>query len=137
MRAASEALNVWIIKEEPSLERIPAWVGLCRVIAFSVAQRRRGLGIRPALGAESDRIAGLVLSDAASTVGVGTDAGLAGAYILSMLLANRLCGVRPVDPISYGGDRALRCRHGCGVLDAHPLGHAGGSRGDVAGYVKP
>lgn len=90
-----------------TLAAILASVGLYSVIAFSVAQRRRELGIRVALGAEDRRIAGLVLGDAASIVGVGTAAGLAGAYMLSILLANRLYGVTQVDPISYAAAAVL------------------------------
>jgi putative ABC transport system permease protein len=90
-----------------TLAAILASVGLYSVIAFSVAQRRREFGIRVALGAEDHRIAGLVLSDAASIVAVGTATGFIGAYMLSILLANRLYGVTQMDPISYVGAGAL------------------------------
>ncbi|MFH1833664.1 MAG: ABC transporter permease [bacterium] len=90
-----------------TLAAILASVGLYSVIAFSVAQRRREFGIRVALGAEDRRIARLVLGDAAAIVGVGTAAGLVGAYMLSILLANRLYGVAQVDPISYVGAPVL------------------------------
>jgi ABC-type antimicrobial peptide transport system permease subunit len=82
---------------------ILASVGLYSVIAFSVAQRRREFGIRMALGAEAARIVRHVLKDAAAIVAVGTGAGLLGAYMLSILLANQLYGVAQVDPLSYGG----------------------------------
>jgi len=84
-----------------TLAVILASVGLYSVIAFSVAHRQREFGIRMALGAEDHRIARLVLGDAAAIVGVGTAAGLVGAYALSILLANQLYGVAQVDPISY------------------------------------
>jgi len=89
------------------LAAILASVGLYGVIAFSVAQRRREFGIRMALGAEDRRIARLVLGDAATIVAVGTAAGLLGAYMLSILLANRLYGVAPVDPTSYAAAAGL------------------------------
>ncbi len=84
-----------------------ASVGLYSVIAFSGAQRRREFGIRVALGAENVRIARLVLADAAAIVGIGTGAGLVGAYTLSILLADRLYGVAQVDPISYAAAAAV------------------------------
>lgn len=84
-----------------ALAALLASVGLYSVIAFSVAQRRREFGIRVALGAETLRIARLVLGDAAGIVGIGTGAGLVGAYTLSILLANRLYGVAQLDPVSY------------------------------------
>lgn len=90
-----------------ALAAILASVGLYSVIAFSVAQRRREFGIRLALGAENVRIARLVLGDAAAIVGIGTGAGLVGAYMLSILLANRLYGVAQVDPISYAAAATL------------------------------
>jgi hypothetical protein len=86
-----------------ALAALLAAVGLYSVIGFAVAQRRREFGIHVALGADAGRIARLVLGDAAYIVGVGSGAGLLGAYLLSILLANRLYGVAQVDPLSYAG----------------------------------
>lgn len=90
-----------------TLAAILASVGLYSVIAFSVAQRRREFGIRLALGSEGRGIAVLVLGDAAAIVALGTALGFVAAYMLSILLANRLYGVGQVDPISYAAAASL------------------------------
>jgi putative ABC transport system permease protein len=80
-----------------------AAIGLYGVIAFAVAGRVREFGIRLAIGADSRRIARLVLSDASRIVGFGIMAGLAGAWALSSLLKSRLFGVDRLDPLSWAG----------------------------------
>jgi predicted permease len=77
-------------------------VGLFGVIAFTVSQRRRELGIRVALGADTRRILRLVMSSAATIVIVGVGAGLAGAYWLSMLLRSQLFEVEALDLTTHG-----------------------------------
>jgi hypothetical protein len=81
--------------------------GLYGVLAFTVAGRRREIGIRMALGADGRRINRLVLQSAVGTVLVGTAFGLAGAYCLGRLLGSRLFGVGAVDPASYAGAAGL------------------------------
>jgi ABC-type antimicrobial peptide transport system permease subunit len=72
-------------------------VGLYGVLAYSVAQRTREIGIRLALGARPSRVAGLVLSD----VGVMTIAGLAlgagGAIVAARFIQTLLFEVKPSD----------------------------------------
>jgi predicted permease len=90
-----------------ALAALLAAVGLYGVIAFTVAGRRRELGIRLALGADGQEIAGLVARYALGIVAFGTVAGLAAAYGLSRLLESRLFGVAPADPASYAGSALL------------------------------
>ena len=78
-------------------------VGLYAVVAFSVSGRRREFGIRMALGAGSERIAGLVLRHTLGMLAAGLAAGVMGAYLLSAVLESRLFGVGRVDVASYGG----------------------------------
>ncbi len=82
-------------------------VGLYGVVAFTVAGRRRELGVRVALGAARSRIVVLVVRQAASVVASGTVLGLGGAYALSRVLRSRLFGVEPVDPLSYAAAAAV------------------------------
>jgi predicted permease len=79
-----------------------AIVGLYGVISYSVAQRTREVGIRMALGAEAQEVAGLFLRHALMLTAVGVACGLAAALALMRLMAALLYGVRFVDPLTYG-----------------------------------
>jgi ABC-type antimicrobial peptide transport system permease subunit len=57
----------------------PASVGLAGVTAYSVTQRRREIGIRIALGAQSADVLGLVMKEGAVLITAGTLIGLAAA----------------------------------------------------------
>ncbi|HLK20632.1 MAG TPA: ABC transporter permease [Bryobacteraceae bacterium] len=78
-----------------------AAVGLYAVIAQSVAQRTRDLGIRMALGANGSSIAALVLKQGAllglAGIAVGAPAGLG----FNLLVSQRLAGISAADPIAF------------------------------------
>ncbi len=76
-------------------------VGLYGVIAYSVSQRRREIGIRMALGAHSQQLTGMFVRHALLLTGVGVVCGLAAAPALTRLMSSLLFGVRSVDPATY------------------------------------
>jgi predicted permease len=78
-----------------------AAVGVYGVVAYSVARRRRELGIMIALGAESARIVRSVLGEAVIYATAGLAIGLPAAFIASSLLRNLVFGVSPTDPATY------------------------------------
>ncbi|HUP43037.1 MAG TPA: ABC transporter permease [Thermoanaerobaculia bacterium] len=80
-----------------------AAVGLYGVLAYSVAQRTRELGIRVVLGSTTRGILGLVLGRSARLTGIGLAAGLAGAFLLTRSMAALLYGVEATDPGVYAG----------------------------------
>jgi predicted permease len=73
-------------------------VGLYGVMAYSVAQRTRELGIRLALGASRQRVLQAELRRALVVVGAGVIAGLAGAAAFTRVLDAFLFGVSATDP---------------------------------------
>jgi predicted permease len=75
-----------------------AAVGLYGVIAYSVRQRTKEIGVRMAIGADATRIARLVASESVRMVAFGLAAGLLGALATARLLASFLYGVQPADP---------------------------------------
>jgi len=77
--------------------------GLTGVVAFSVSQRVRELGIRLALGAEPSSVLGLVLRQGMRLVLAGLLLGTAGALGLSSLMEGLLFGVEPTDPLTLVG----------------------------------
>ena len=76
-------------------------VGLYGVMAYSVAQRTRELGIRLALGASRQRVLRAELRRASAVVGVGVAAGLVGAAAFTRVLDALLFGVSATDPAVF------------------------------------
>ena len=74
-----------------------AAVGTYGVLSYMVAERRREIGIRLALGADHSRVMGQVMKQGLILTAVGVTAGLAGAFGLNRLIASMLFGVQPTD----------------------------------------
>jgi predicted permease len=75
-----------------------AAIGIYGVLAYQVSQRRREIGIRMALGAESSSIFNLVLREGGLMVAIGAVFGLGGAYLLRRTLQTQLYETGAMDP---------------------------------------
>jgi putative ABC transport system permease protein len=78
-----------------------AAIGLYGILAYSVARRRREMGIRIALGARRPAIVGLILRESGRMLASGLGAGLLAAFLLTRFLASLLYGVGAVDPATF------------------------------------
>jgi ABC-type antimicrobial peptide transport system permease subunit len=79
-----------------------AAIGVYGVMAYSVAQRHKEMGIRTALGASRWAVVGLVLTRGLGLAGAGVTLGLAGALILSRMVGGFVADVSPTDPLTFG-----------------------------------
>ena len=84
-----------------------AAVGIYGVLAYQVAQRRKEIGIRLALGSDGHRIFTLIVSEGLLLLGLGVGVGLIGAFAIRRALATQLYGVQPMDPIVLAGVTAV------------------------------
>jgi predicted permease len=82
-------------------------IGIYGVLAYLVAQRRREIAIRVALGSTGAGVVRLVLREGLVLVAIGLAAGFAGAVALQKAVANQVYGVRPLDPLVIGGVTVL------------------------------
>src|SRR5580698_2086071 len=77
-------------------------VGVYGVIAYSVSQRTREIGIRMALGAQRKALVGMFVRQGLWLAGVGVCCGLLTAFAVMRLMSSLLFKVSPVDPVTYG-----------------------------------
>jgi putative ABC transport system permease protein len=86
-----------------SAAAILAATGIYGVMAYSVAERSREIGIRMALGARSADVLKMVFTQVGRLIGVGVAIGLSGALALTSLIKSALYGVTATDPATYAG----------------------------------
>jgi predicted permease len=75
--------------------------GIYGVIAYAVAQRRREIGIRMALGAQARQIRALFLRSGLIVAAAGVLLGLGAAAAVTRLMQSLLFGVEPLDPLTF------------------------------------
>jgi len=95
---ATRRLTMALLAAFAVLALVLASVGLYGVMALTVTQRTRELGIRMALGAERTSIFRLVLGHGMSLMAVGVGVGLIGAIVLGRALVSLLYNVATLDP---------------------------------------
>jgi predicted permease len=97
---ASPRLTASLLGLFAGLALLVTALGLGGLIAYSVAQRTRELGIRMALGARLRAVLGLVLAQGLRLVGLGAVLGLAGAVALGRSMQALLFDTAPADPLA-------------------------------------
>lgn len=93
--------NAAVLTAFAGLAVLLAAVGLYGVLSYNVAQRRREMGVRAALGATRRDLVGLIVREGISLVGTGLMLGIAGAAGLTRFMSALLFGVTPLDPVAF------------------------------------
>lgn len=107
-RAASPQLvAVTLVSTLGGLALLLAAVGLYGVLSYSVAQSRRELGLRMALGADASNVLRLIISRGLRLTTGGVVCGTVAALLLTRLLGQLLYQVSPRDPLVFGSALAV------------------------------
>jgi len=97
----------WVVGGFAALALLLSIVGLYGVIAYSVSQRTREIGVRMALGAQRGTVYRLILTEAGWLTMIGMGVGLVSAIGAATLVSNLLFGIRAWDPPTLAGAAAL------------------------------
>ncbi len=98
---APRRFNLWLLTVFAGAALVLAGTGLYGVISCGVAQRRREIGIRMALGAQSGDVLKLVIGQGMTMTLGGVALGLWAALGLTRLMTSLLFGVSATDPLTY------------------------------------
>jgi len=89
--------STWLVGGFAVVALLLSVVGLYGVIAYSVSQRTREIGVRMALGAQRATVYQLVMKEAAWLIAIGLVAGLAGSLVAAKLIRDLLFGTQAWD----------------------------------------
>ncbi len=92
--------SAWLVGSFAAMALLLGVIGLYGMIAYSVSQRSREIGIRMALGAQRATVYGLVLREAGYVTAIGAAAGLLCSVASATLIRKMLFGTPPWDPLT-------------------------------------
>jgi putative ABC transport system permease protein len=98
---ATERFQMTLLSMFAAIGLLLAAAGIYGLIAYSVAQRTREIGIRMALGAEAEQVRKMVVFQGMRLAVIGVAVGLVAAFALTRLMASFLFGVQARDPVVF------------------------------------
>jgi putative ABC transport system permease protein len=101
IQLAQPRFNMLLLGVFAGVALVLAAIGIYGVIAYSVAQRTREIGIRMALGAQRADMLGMILRQSVTLVIVGLVIGLVASFAATRLLKSLLYGVGTTDVGTY------------------------------------
>jgi putative ABC transport system permease protein len=99
---APRRLNLFLLATFAGAALALALVGVYGVMAYSVAERTREIGVRIALGARRGQVVAMVVKEAGTVALAGIAVGLMVAWSSTRAMAGLLYGVAPDDPVVFG-----------------------------------
>jgi putative ABC transport system permease protein len=98
---AGRRLNMLLLSIFAAVALILASVGIYGILSYAVAQRTHEIGIRVALGARAMDVLSLVVGQGMRLVLIGVALGLAGAFLLTRVMASLLYEVSVTDTLTF------------------------------------
>ncbi|HLK46608.1 MAG TPA: ABC transporter permease [Bryobacteraceae bacterium] len=98
---AAESFDTLVLTNFACTALLLAAIGIYGLVAYSVAQRTREIGIRLALGAAARDIRALIIFEGVRPIAAGLACGLAAALAFTRFLTSLLFGVKPWDPLVF------------------------------------
>ena len=108
--------NSFLMSIFGGLAVVLACVGIYGVLATTVVQQTREIGVRMALGARRSDVLKMIMGQGLQWVSVGLLIGVSLGFLLTRMLASLLFGVGPTNPLTYGCERRHACRSCSGML---------------------
>jgi putative ABC transport system permease protein len=99
--AARHRFRAVLVMTFAGLALLLAMVGVFGILAYSVQQRVRDIGVRRAIGATTGDVFRLIAWSAVRVIATGAVIGLVLSTIVGRLLTSVLFGVRPLDPVTF------------------------------------
>ena len=100
---ATPRLRTTLLTAFAAVATFLAMIGVYGVMALTVAQRRREIGVRIALGAGKSRVVAEVLGKGLRVTGLGIFVGLVAAVAATRVLTAMLFGISAFDPLTFAG----------------------------------
>jgi putative ABC transport system permease protein len=97
---APQRVSTVLVGAFAAIALLLASVGLYGLLAYTIAQRRREMAVRIALGAGRHTVMGMMVGQGARLVATGLVAGLIGSLVLTRLVASLLYQTNPYDPVT-------------------------------------
>jgi putative ABC transport system permease protein len=100
---AEPRFNLLLLSSFATVALVLAAIGIYGVMSYSVSRRTHEIGIRMSLGATPGDVLGVIVREGMALAGIGAAAGITAAFVLSRSMEKLLYGVRPTDPVTFGG----------------------------------
>jgi ABC-type antimicrobial peptide transport system permease subunit len=98
---ARQRANMLLMSVFGGIALLLAAIGVYGLVAYSVRERTREIGIRMALGSSQSNVLGLVARHGITLVAIGIAIGLAAAFGLTRSIQSLIFGIAPNDPLTF------------------------------------